>query len=333
MVRRTCPAFRRASRFLATDSSLPFWYTSYFSEVKPMENAWRPANGGQSYEYLYVQDTLTCLQAAKVHAALFSFAEHVHFTVPHSLHSGHHENCTFTYPRRRDGQARIFIAPLLFHGLRRAAATTDRFVWTWLTFRLAQTLCHELAHVVAILQHGEDSHVFFPGHIASEAGYDWKGRVLGGLAQDDWNCRPATGIRPKLLLRKWPNPATIYHYIGAGGSIGLRVKPDPRDVFAPEMVPIGIEVVARRFEESFWTEEVAVHVLAAFHLPWVEWEGYKSALCTRGVARLQAMTDAEERKKRCGGYFDGADLGLRHYCCGAYRVSRRSTGDMKLAFQ
>lgn len=295
------PAFKLASRYLQTPCLLPFWYTSFFSEVQDIQNPWYSAGKLKSYEYLNVPRTLTSEQLKETEDVLNWFADYVRFTVrPTAERQGNTPESSFFHHRRYNGHGRIFICRPLLRGLREAIKIGDWAAHAWSICKLAATLGHELAHAVPHMTRGPH-HYYFPGEMASEAGYDFEKRVLGSIIERHPH-DPALAV-----LLPWPNTIKLGEYLHHGLMVGVRTK--PLEACGPNVGILSIWHIARHMREEFWSGEVA-----RFGPDAVRHQPQLSTTCFLGKDEAIALSGLKgvrrNPERRLGGIFDGVDLGL-----------------------
>ena len=329
------PSLQLASKFIQTESMLPFWYAVFFTETAPVKKLWH-SSGEPAFEFLDAPNTLTYTQIQQTHYALRKLAKRVRFTIfaGHRPHGD--ESDSFTLQRRKNNDARIFISRRWLREHREAVRRRDHARYLWHTFRLASNMCHELAHAAVRTVHGEVD-CYFPGARVAEDGFEWEHRHMGGvvLYKEPHGTIDYYPGSPKLSLwlLPWPNPFVVGDYVSRDNHISIRERYAEDDVAVRvKGGTIEVEWLTRYFQESFWRDEVEERGPEATKFPFVDkgvrfplTEAQRDALLPRKGLRLQ------EQSKRKGGVFDGVDLGLRSVTAGKVYVTRKRKHRKKAA--
>lgn len=326
-----------ASRYIQTECMLPFWYVLLFGKTAPIERQWH-ARGHDAFEFLDDPATLTYAQTRRTQDALRKLAKRIRFTINTGAAGNPSNNCSCTTTRSKNGDARIFLSRRYFREYREAIKRKDNDRYVYLTFFLASTLCHELAHAVRKMVRGDDN-FYFAGARVCEEGFEWESRSIGGILGAGENEVPTHELKDRARLRghlsPWPNLAVVSHYLRKDSWIGVRER------FSEDEVARGVDVgiipiawIERYFRESFWTEQVERKGPVAARLPffasgtavWHVDDEARTALLQKGL-RLQ------DQSKRRGCVFLRSDMGLPRASVGRVSVKgkrRHSTGTLRV---
>lgn len=216
------------------------------SRVEEIKDPWYTAPAGaRSWQFLETPLELTAAEIFHVKYTLNGLSDKVRLTVVPGGRRRGRDGDSFCAFRRQNGHPRIFLSREVFRGFRDAVHRNDGPRFLVNSFRLAIALCHELAHAVVQTERHSQTY-YFPDNIASEPGFEFERRVLGGSLVE-FNVHPQ-----RLRMTKWPCPTLVGWYLTNRAPFGLREKPDPAEVYATDVGRVPFADVARFFLERFW---------------------------------------------------------------------------------
>ena len=249
------PAARLASRFITTDSLLPFWHTLFFSNARRLERVTYSHDiYTPSYEYTDMHETLTPGQIAMTKHALILFQDSVRLALASDLPLlGEQEarEMSWSY-RQRTGGSVIFVSRLTIRALEDAMRAGDLDYYTARSQKTAAILCHELAHSIVDVTR-TPGHYFFPnGSSVIEDGFEWEAQIFGGVSQV--SRKRDRGAHAYLYC--WPSPSYTMMYVADRAKIAVRGEPpkgEPhREGRKEAFMWLPVEVAAAQFTEAFW---------------------------------------------------------------------------------
>lgn len=155
------PALLLASKLISTPALLSFWYTVFFSEVRPVYHILRASlKGCGAYEYHNVPSLLTDEQIRRTQAALHAFPRNVRYYLWTADLEGWAKPSGMETRSSVEGDfAYIMLSPSMLQELKQGAALTgrtgDSAFYDVESFAFAKTLVHELSHAVRLVIRGK----------------------------------------------------------------------------------------------------------------------------------------------------------------------------------
>ncbi|KAK3677857.1 hypothetical protein LTR78_001952 [Recurvomyces mirabilis] len=231
------PALRLASRLLATDHLLGFWYTVFFSDTIEIRTPEDAKAGTRHFMYTDAPRKLTHDQIRRTNHVLKLLADCVTFDLESKQPRYGGGRCKHLRQQRaalhlQGHKSEIQISSYFYDSLTNSAISEADKVW--LQFELAKTLLHELAHAAVNAARGRESnhYYFFPGCNVAEDGFQLEAELFGGkidLDREEFKAglrKGEQGRSGKPLIRgfrrAWPCQGVVEEYLARGSSIGVR---------------------------------------------------------------------------------------------------------------
>ena len=301
------PALQLASKFISTPSLLPFWYTTFFSDIRPAKFVIHAPYPVPSYEYVDFPSALTDEQILRTQRALLHMRHKVRFHLDPDGNVKYSDNAA-AYTDPTTEPIGIHLTPFaiaeLAAGARKLAdGSVSNTLYRFESVLYAILFCHELAHAACHVARGERGYYYYPGAAVSEDGWAFETWAFGGLMRisygDPETARTTTPSRIKgpdvwtaTSIRRFPRPFSVAGYLISESDIGLRLTED-RPPICREKSDNGYPI--ERFDgfhpdycheiwqEKFWKTEVRKRGVEALRPePW-------------GPRGLAAMTIEEQR--------------------------------------
>jgi len=232
------PALKLASRLLAADDLLGFWYTVFFSDTIEIRAPEDSKAGTRHFVYTDAPRELTRDQVRRTKHVLELLAECVTFDLESQPPRYGGGRCRHLRQQRavaplQGHKSEIQISSYFYDSLTNSAISDADKIW--LQFELAKTLLHELAHTAVNAARGRESnhYYFFPGFNVAEDGFQLENFLFGGkidLDREDFKAALRKGSQRRSeenpLIRgfrkSWPCQDVVDEYLARGSSIGVR---------------------------------------------------------------------------------------------------------------
>ncbi|KAK4574498.1 hypothetical protein LTR86_001339 [Recurvomyces mirabilis] len=231
------PALELASRLLAIDDLLGFWYTVFFSDTIEIRTPEDAKLGTRHFVYTDAPRRLTHDQVRRTKHVLELLADCVTFDLESKPPRYGGGRCKHLRQQRavaplQGYKSEIQISSYFHDSLTNSAISDADKIW--LQFELAKTLLHELAHAAVNAARGRKSnhYYFFPGCNVAEDGFQLEAELFGGkidLDREEFKAglrkgEQGRGGKPLIrgFRRPWPCWEAVEEYLGGGSSIGVR---------------------------------------------------------------------------------------------------------------